>query len=149
MKSFNLKILLVEDEPLTQRVHGVLLNSLGCSFDLAKTGKEAIRFFNRKKYDLVLLDKELPDMDGLDVCKCVRKSFSKRRLPVFANTARGNSVKKECLQAGCNGFFVKPLTEKRLGNAIARCFGSSCCKPYQNVSEENEQQTEMRGMKLC
>ena len=63
--SKNLKILLVEDNPLVQRVHCNLLASLGCCIQSAKTGGGAIHLTNRKKFDLILMDLELPDANGL------------------------------------------------------------------------------------
>ena len=118
MNKENSKILLLEDESVIQLIHGQYLDDLGYSYDLAKTGKEAIALYNKNKYALMLLDKQLPDMDSLEFCQLVRSEYSKEELPIFILTACGNSVKSECIQAGCNEFFVKPVDKEVLGRAI-------------------------------
>lgn len=111
-------ILLLEDDPIIQLIHSQYLEDLGYSFDLAKTGKEAIELYRRNQYSLMLLDKGLPDMDSLDFCRMVRKDYSKNELPIFIITATGNIVKNDCLQAGCNEFFIKPVDKEVLSHAI-------------------------------
>ncbi len=112
------KILLVEDDPIIQLVHSQYLSDLGYEYDLAKTGKEAIAFYNENEYSLMLLDKQLSDMDSTEFCRLVRIKHSMNELPIFILTACGNIAKNECLQAGCNEFFVKPVDKDTLGKAI-------------------------------
>jgi len=116
----NPKILLVEDMPVVQMVHGDYLQRLGYRFDLAKNGKQAISFYDKNHYDAVLLDKGLPDMDGTEICKVMRKyDRSKHQFPtpIIALTS-DDSTKQECLTAGCNAFATKPIEQEALGSLV-------------------------------
>lgn len=113
-------ILLLEDDPIIRLVHKNYLEELGYCYDVAKTGKEAIALYNKHKYALMILDKWLPDMDSTEFCELVRSEYSKDELPIFIVTACGNTAENECLQAGCNEFFVKPIDKESLGKAISR-----------------------------
>ncbi len=112
------RILLLEDDPIIQLIHSEYLKDLDCSFDLAKTGKEAYELYQKNKYAVMLLDKNLPDMDSLDFCQMVRKRYSKNELPIFILTASGELAKKASLDAGCNEFFIKPIDKDVLNQAV-------------------------------
>ena len=114
------QILLLEDNPLIQFMYGCFLSDLGYTYDLAVTGKEAIRLYQKYQYKLMLLDKNLPDMDSTDFCRFVRSEYSKKELPVFIITASNTSA-EECQQAGFNYFFTKPINKEILGMAIKQC----------------------------
>lgn len=107
-----LRILIVEDEPISQRVAQLSLESMGYKVDIAGTGKEAIELFANNNYVAVLMDMGLPDMLGTEVTKQIRElEYAKRiHTPVIALTAHIAAVaKNECLSAGMDDFISKPL----------------------------------------
>ena len=118
------QILLLEDNPLIRFMYSCFLSDLGYTYDLAVTGKEAIRLYRKHQYSLMLLDKNLPDMDSVDFCRFVRTEYSQKELPIFIITACGDTT-EECLRAGCNQFFTKPINKEVLGMAIKQWTGLS------------------------
>ncbi len=113
------KILLVEDDPLIQRINLVFLKLLGCKVDLAQNGQEATTMF-KNGYDLILSDIGLPDIDGREVIKTIRQQEQVKRIPIIALTAFDNFIIEECYEAGADDFYVKPLKPEELGIALKR-----------------------------
>ena len=102
-------ILLIEDEPSLQTLHSIYLDRGKYNFLLAKNGIEAINAFNEHHFDLVLLDIELPDMNGLEVNSVIRSTYYGKKVPIIALTSLGKTIEKECLEVGVNQVFDKPL----------------------------------------
>jgi CheY-like chemotaxis protein len=101
------RVLVIEDDPVTQRVDCYFLRSLGYPFDLAVTGRHALTLIDKNQYDLVLTDLGLPDVCDLDLIKQMRSLL--KNVPIIVLTAHGNNQMQDCLQAGANDFFVKPI----------------------------------------
>jgi two-component system, OmpR family, aerobic respiration control sensor histidine kinase ArcB len=106
------KILLVEDEELAQLVAKKQLEEFGCEVDVAATGAEAIRLFEKSPYDMVFMDLGIFDMDGFKVAK---KFLSMRHkiagIPLVALTVHtSSSVKKRAFRLGFKEYINKPLT---------------------------------------
>ncbi|WP_261816667.1 aerobic respiration two-component sensor histidine kinase ArcB [Vibrio gallicus] len=108
-----LSIFMVEDIELNITVARSLIESLGHSVDVARTGKEALQMFAPDKYDLVLLDIQLPDMTGFDVAKDIRKQYPSSP-PIVALTANLVKDKTEYRGAGMQDALSKPLSAKAL-----------------------------------
>jgi CheY-like chemotaxis protein/HPt (histidine-containing phosphotransfer) domain-containing protein len=108
-----LRILVVEDHPLNQEVMKDLLGSLGYVFDLAGNGLEALRVLEQKDYSLVLMDCQMPELDGYEATRRLRKSEREKgaaRVPVIAVTAHALAEEREkVLQAGMDDFLTKPI----------------------------------------
>lgn len=105
-------ILLVEDDRLNQKITQSMMLQLGYDLEIASTGEQAIDMFHQKKYDLVLLDIGLPDIDGVDLAKIFRKEDEthSRHTPIIAVTAHvRESDKHNCLAAGMDQFVSKPI----------------------------------------
>lgn len=105
------KILLVEDDPIIQRVHTLFLQQLGAKVELAKNGAEALRLFSQD-YDLIFLDIGLPDLSGIEVARRIRaheQTHGVKRNVLIALTAFGKLMKEECLAVGFDDFYTKPL----------------------------------------
>jgi two-component system aerobic respiration control sensor histidine kinase ArcB len=120
-----INILVVEDNALIQLATKIIFRSYDCSVDFSKTGKETLSLLKKNHYDIVFLDLGLPDIDGLDLVKQIRKNKSLSKLPLIALTAQGpNEYKEKCLNAGMNAFYTKPLTSENipeiLGNFVQR-----------------------------
>jgi len=106
----NIKILLVEDEPIAQKVATITLEQLGYKIDVTATGNQALTLYNKLKYHLILLDLGLPDIDGTIVAAKIRKIDN---IPIIALTAHTkDSCEKMCQEAGINHILSKPLTKQ-------------------------------------
>ena len=113
-----LKILLVEDNPILQKVFGIFLETLNCTnVDTASTGRQALSLFEKHKYALILLDIGLPDVNGIEVCKRIRKQ--ENHTPVIAITAY-DTAEQECRQAGFNDFALKPVLLEKMDYLVKR-----------------------------
>lgn len=110
------KILLVEDEPINQLLVGSMIKSSGYSFDLAENGLNAFRLATNNIYQLILMDIELPDINGMEVTRKIRrKNKAQKQVPIVALTSCANKkVKDKCFASGMNGFASKPISRERL-----------------------------------
>jgi CheY-like chemotaxis protein len=107
----SVSILLAEDNPINQKLGKVLLTKAGYNVDIANNGREAVALFmlDQKKYDLIFMDINMPELDGLEAAKEIRKNGFKR-VPIIALTAAAMKEDKEkCLQAGMNDYITKPI----------------------------------------
>jgi len=116
-----LKILMAEDNTVNQMVARRLISKLGYRIDVVSNGEEAIDYIKRYNYDLVLMDQHMPEMDGIEATKKIRK-FGPIKPQIFALTASAFSDDRErCLAAGMNGFLTKPINMKQLIEAFKSC----------------------------
>ncbi len=114
-------ILLVEDNPINQMVAIEILNTAEIKVDVACNGIEAINFVRNKSYDLVLMDVQMPEMDGIEASKYIRKQLKLSSLPIIAMTAHAMYGDRErCLTAGMNDYVPKPIDSKQLFSAIRK-----------------------------
>jgi two-component system sensor histidine kinase/response regulator len=121
-KSRPLRILLVEDNPINQRVALLMLEKGGHEIVIATNGKEAIDLAIRDRFDLVLMDVQMPVMDGLEATVVIRTSEvgTGRHLPIIAMTAHAMKEDRDrCLQAGMDDILTKPVRLAQLHTAIA------------------------------
>ncbi|MBV6624822.1 MAG: response regulator [Rivularia sp. (in: Bacteria)] len=106
-----LRILLVEDMPLNQKVALHMLQKLGYSADVAANGLEALTSLRRQEYDIVFMDVQMPEMDGLQATRCICKEWLPPSRPwiiaMTANAMQGD--REECLNAGMNDYVSKPV----------------------------------------
>src|SRR5262249_33759422 len=106
------RVLLAEDNPVNQKVMGLLLETLGCQVDLAEDGAAAVGRATEVDYDLVLMDCQMPRLDGYDATRAIRRLDEERRrgrTPVIALTAHArNGDRARCFEAGMDDFLSKP-----------------------------------------
>ena len=116
-----LNILLAEDNLINQKVAVSLLRKAGHLVDVALNGHEALSALGRKRYDLILMDMHMPDMDGLEATRAIRQmEGATGKTPIIALTAAGAmSDIQICLDAGMNYFLVKPFRMERLQSILA------------------------------
>ena len=118
-----MKILLVEDNLMNQKVVMFNLKKLDCEIVTAVTGTQAIDLFHNNRFDLVLMDIMLPEMNGYDVTRNFR-SFEKENnrtqpVPIIALTANTyDNDREKCFTAGMNDYISKPFTAKQLTDLI-------------------------------
>jgi CheY-like chemotaxis protein len=105
------RVLLAEDNEFNRMLIERVLRTLNCEVDSAPTGREAVRKFHQSKYDLVLMDCHMPDLDGLEATRQIRAvEGPNRRVPILAITAGTvPGVRQACLQAGMDDFLAKPF----------------------------------------
>jgi two-component system aerobic respiration control sensor histidine kinase ArcB len=121
-----LNVLLVEDIELNVIVARSVLEKLGCSVDVAMTGKAALEMFRPGEYDLLLLDIQLPDMTGLDISRQLTSRYAADDLPpLVALTANVLKDKQEYLNAGMDDVLSKPLAVPAL-TAMIKKFWDTC-----------------------
>jgi CheY-like chemotaxis protein len=114
-------ILLVEDNEVNQLVASRILKKAGLSVSIANNGLEALEMIQAAPYDLVLMDIQMPEMDGLEATRSIRRMEAFRSLPIVAMTAHAMSGDRELsLQSGMNDHVNKPIDVNELFKAIAR-----------------------------
>lgn len=115
------RILLVEDNPVNQEVAADLLQAAGLVVDIAGDGEQAVRLATRGSYDLVLMDVQMPRMDGLEATRALRANPKTAALPIVAMTANAFSEDRQaCLDAGMNAHLAKPVDPRVLHEALLR-----------------------------
>ncbi len=104
------QVLLVEDNPVNQMVAGRFLQKTGLHYDVAENGQKALDKLDEKSYDLVLMDLQMPVMDGLTTTQNIRLQSEYHALPIIAMTANAMQGDRErCLEAGMNDYLAKPI----------------------------------------
>jgi CheY-like chemotaxis protein len=117
-----LRILLVEDNPINQKVAQRLLEKAGHSVAVANNGREALDYIGREKFGLVLMDIQMPEMDGLEATVAIRENErqSGGHVPIVALTAHAMKGDRErCLEAGMDGYVTKPVVQQVLFQTMA------------------------------
>jgi PAS domain S-box-containing protein len=133
----NLCILAVDDNEINLDLVKHLFKSWQLNFDLAKNGKEAISKLEQKKYDMVLMDIQMPEMDGYAATQQIRGSLQSA-IPVIAMTAHAMAGEREkCISYGMNEYISKPLHEEELLRLITRFTARNSNNHSQNNTVEN------------
>ena len=115
------KILVVEDNPLNRELIAELLLDAGAAVDSAGDGGEACRAVKRLKYDAVIMDLEMPGMDGLEASRNIRLDNGLAGLPIIAMTAHAlEEDRRICLDAGMNDYLTKPIDEELLFTTLEK-----------------------------
>jgi len=119
------KVLLAEDNPVNVEVATAMLDSLGLDVSCARNGEEALRAMREGQYDIVLMDCQMPVMDGFAATAEIRRlehdNGRARKVPVIAITANALQGDREsCLAAGMDDYLSKPFTQQQLGAVIGR-----------------------------
>ncbi len=121
-------ILLVEDDPLIQKVGKAMLSHCGCRVDIAGNGREAVDAFSRQRFDMVFMDCQMPVMDGYEATGMIREMETKNRgsdslarIPIVALTGYATQQDRErCLKAGMDDYLSKPFNMATLQAILDR-----------------------------
>jgi CheY-like chemotaxis protein len=121
------RVLLAEDNIVNQELCKMVLESLNCEVDVAWNGREAVEAAFTKEYDLILMDCQMPEVDGYEATMIIRQReaenrVEKRRLYIVALTANAMDGDRElCLAAGMNDYVVKPFKPNQIETLLDRC----------------------------
>jgi len=123
-----LNILLAEDNKINQKVATKTLETFGHKVDVVENGLEAVEKFKTQEYDLIMMDMEMPEMDGLDATMVIRKleedfllqGLRRKRVKIVALTAHStNDDRERCLKAGMDDYVSKPFRQAEIAQALA------------------------------
>ena len=117
------RLLLAEDNPINQEVTRCMLQRLGCDLDTVENGKQALQALSERRYDLILMDCQMPEMDGYTATKLIREKekqgeFGPRPVRIVALTAHAMAgIQDQCLAAGMDDYLGKPFTLDQLNDS--------------------------------
>ena len=142
---FQARVLLVEDNPTNQIVAKGLLKKFGLQADVATNGVEAIESLRKINYDIVLMDCQMPVMDGYQASDTIRKPDSgviNSDVPIVAMTANAMQGDREkCLAAGMNDYIAKPVVPEKLQQALQTWLPETCHVGPEDISHESYEET--------
>lgn len=116
-------ILIAEDNQVNQQVAMLLFKELGFTPDLVANGKQAMEAFKKGSYEILFMDCQMPEMDGLECTREIRKleAHTGKRIPIVAMTAQAlEGDREKCIAAGMDDYISKPVTSKKLVEALGR-----------------------------
>lgn len=116
----SLSILVVDDNPINRRVLALQLEKLGQKVELAEGGEQACQAVSEGRFDLVLMDCQMPGVDGIQATRMIRESHPRQPFIVALTALAEESQRQECLSAGMNDFLTKPVEATRLQAVLAR-----------------------------
>jgi PAS domain S-box-containing protein len=118
-----LKILLAEDHAVNQKVAIQILQRMGYRADVAGNGLEVLEALRRQPYDVVLMDMQMPEMDGIEATERIRQEWTLEQGPyIIAMTANAMQGDREaCIKAGMDDYISKPIRIQKLAEALSRC----------------------------
>jgi PAS domain S-box-containing protein len=131
------RVLVAEDNPVNQRITKRLLENDGHRVTVASNGREAVAAFRREPFDVILMDIQMPEMDGFEATAAIRALQSQRasHVPIVALTAHAiNGYEERCMAAGMDGFVSKPIDTGKLRSAIQHCARQGTAPVYVAVT---------------
>ena len=122
---------LAEDNAINQKVAMLTLGKLGYRVEIVSNGREALDALEKNCYDLVLMDCQMPEMDGFAATREIRKLKSKNRyIPVIAMTAHAmKGYMNKCIEAGMNDYLSKPVKPQALLNMLEKWIKTKSAEP--------------------
>jgi CheY-like chemotaxis protein len=115
-----LSILLAEDSPVNQIIALHMLKKLGYGAQIANNGLEALQAQERHRFDLVLMDIQMPEMDGIEATRIIRERWPDGPAIIVVTSLELESYREKCLSAGADDIITKPIRKDELHEAIER-----------------------------
>ena len=119
-EKYPLRILLVEDNMINQQLALIILSRMGYSPGIAVNGKEVLDRLLDEYFDLILMDIQMPEMDGLEATRIIRTSHSAQPLIIAMTANAARKDREECLAAGMNDYLSKPVNLDELVNMLEK-----------------------------
>jgi CheY-like chemotaxis protein len=116
-----LSILLAEDNPVNQKVALSMLKKMGYQADVAVNGLEVLQSLERKHFDVILMDIQMPEMDGLEATRQIRSRLSKQPCIIAMTAYALEGDREHCLDAGMDEYISKPIKKDELEKALRKC----------------------------
>lgn len=114
-------VLLVEDEPINREISSELLQDVGLQVDMAENGRQAVDMAALRPYRLILMDMQMPELNGLDATRAIRRLPEYRQVPILAMTANAfNEDRQACLEAGMDDHVPKPIDPDQLFETLLK-----------------------------
>lgn len=129
----NLKILYAEDNPINQKLIGMMMKGFGLDIDIAVNGLEAWEMAKAKHYNVILMDIQMPEMDGIESTKRIIQDLEERPIIIAVTANATISDKKRCFEAGMNDFLTKPIKADVLKDGILK---------WQNLKDNKDENGE-------
>lgn len=115
------RVLLAEDEPIIQEVSLGILEDAGLRVDVASDGAEALSMARQKVYQIILMDMQMPELNGMEATKAIRENSLNQRTPIVAMTANVQEGDREaCIESGMDDYLQKPVVPERLYECLLR-----------------------------
>jgi CheY-like chemotaxis protein len=142
------RVLVADDNPVNRTFAARLLKQLGCTVALAEDGHQAEQMHAQTCYDLILMDCDMPRMDGYEATRCIRRTEGeKRRTPIVALTACVSPEGREnCIAAGMDDFIAKPAQKQELARALVRWLSPMPVRADDSSSETRDELEAVREM---
>ncbi len=116
------RLLLAEDEPINREVASFLFQDVNIALDVAEDGQSALELASQNDYDLILMDMQMPRMDGLEATRRIRMLPGRREAPILAMTANAFAEDRlRCIDAGMDDFITKPVNPEDLFETVLKC----------------------------
>jgi CheY-like chemotaxis protein len=136
-------ILIAEDNRVNQKIAAMLVGKLGYSSEVVFNGLEVLEAMSQKRYDLVLMDCQMPEMDGLEATIEIRQreSGTQRHIPIIALTANAMAGEREkCLSTGMDDYLTKPFKQEELSRILEQWVERQTVEVSQDDSQEEPSQ---------
>ena len=114
-------VLVADDYIVNQELVKEMLEMMECQVEVADDGKETVEMFSENEYDIIFLDIQMPEMDGYEVAKTIRKHTKGKAVPIVAITANALVGDREkCLEAGMSDYVPKPIKGEKLEEMLRK-----------------------------
>jgi CheY-like chemotaxis protein len=133
------KILVVDDQPIVRQGTAIVVKGFGFEADEAASGGEALANVKNRQYDLILMDYNMPEMDGFQCTQQIRamEKGTGKRIPIICMTANPErDIKESCLNAGMDDYLDKACTNEQLKTVVLRWVAVNGAKSEETVQEE-------------
>jgi len=134
----NIRILLAEDNPVNQKMAATMLRKAGYNVEVAENGRVAVEAVDKTSYDIILMDVQMPELDGFEATKIIReKEGINRNHIIIAMTARALKGDRErCLEAGMDDYIAKPINPEEMFSIIRKWVKTKTEEPAGEVKDE-------------
>jgi CheY-like chemotaxis protein len=117
----NMDIIMAEDDPVNRKVIQLMLRKLGIYAEAADNGREVLRALERRHYDIVLMDIQMPELDGIETTRIIRKRWPIGPKIIVITDCDSKTYREPCFDAGADEFLAKPIIVNELKEAIEHC----------------------------